>query len=749
MLVVLFASGRLEAQDESLRRLQGEFNQTIKPLLQKYCYDCHGADSPAVGLDLNQYQQIDQMLGKRKLWRKLEQRVLARSMPPEDAEPLSDADYLTIKKWLDMLLNSADCVNRNPGRVTLRRLNRFEYQNTIRDLVGVEYQPASDFPGDDVGYGFDNIADVMSLPPILMEKYLSAAEQITAMAIVDTQKRLLETTLTAKDFRDIAGVTINDEKVSFLTKATLEKAIQIPQAGDYRIEIEAAGDQAGNEPVRMTVRQKGRRGAQKKIRAQQGSPETQSMDLRFDAGRQILQISFDNDYYVAQKEDRNLLVYQVSVSGPLKRKLPATHVRWLGNQIPVAESEQLKKAKEILHRFGSRAFRRALTSAESDQLLNIFRVARAEQESFEAAIRYSLQAILVSPHFLFKVEKPLQLGQTRELNDFELATSLSYFLWSSMPDEELFRVAGRGELRKPEVYRQQIDRMLADRKSGAFVDGFVVQWLQLRKLDQLEPDPTKFPGIDMRLRQDMITETKLLVADLIHNKQSLLNLLDTEHTFVNNRLAEFYGLPKAAEDKFRKVSTKGTGRAGLLTQASILTVTSNPTRTSPVKRGKWIMENLLGEEPPPPDPAAMPIENQRELTGNLRQRMEQHRADPNCAACHKVMDQLGFALENFDAVGRWRKDDDGHPIDASGKLPAGQRFSGALEMQRMIRDDLREDFVRCLAEKMLIYATGRGLEYFDECAVDKIISELRAKNYSFAELIRLVATSEPFMKRKG
>ncbi len=318
-----------------------------------------------------------------------------------------------------------------------------------------------------------------------------------------------------------------------------------------------------------------------------------------------------------------------------------------------------------------------------------------------------------------------------------------------MPDEELFRLAGKKQLHEPQIYRQQVERMLADPKSDAIVDNFVGQWLQLRKLEQFQPDPVQFPGVDLQLRQDMIQETKLLFKDLIRNRGSILDLLNTEHTFVNQRLAAHYGMPAIEGDDFQKVSTKASGRIGLLTQASILTVTSNPTRTSPVKRGKWIMENLLGDEPPPPDPAAMPIEDQPELKGNLRQRMEQHRADPNCAVCHQVMDQLGFALENFDAVGRWRDADDGQPVDASGALPGGQRFSGALEMQRVIRDDMREDFVRCLTEKMLIYATGRGLEYFDECAIDKIVEDLKSKNYAFDELIQFIAASEPFRKRKG
>jgi hypothetical protein len=747
-------SPAVEAQDEMLRRLQNEFNQSVKPILQKYCLDCHSGESALAGFDLDQFNQLDQIFKARKRWKKLEQHVIKRVMPPADETPLDDKSYQTLTTWIDSALNSADCTNLDPGRVTLRRLNRIEYRNTIRDLLGVDYQPADSFPGDDVGYGFDNIADVISLPPILMEKYLSAAEEVTAQAILDTKKKLLNQLFLPQQIQPIDGVRIEESQVVFFRKASVETELWIPQTGNYRIVVRAAGDQAGAEPVQMSLRLKGqKRLLQRKVTNQPEKPSDFEFKLRLIEGKQRLQLSFLNDYFKQREdgsaEDRNLFVYQIAIEGPDKPRLPATHLKLIGETIPEGETEQIQKAEEILLGIGSRGFRRRMTEGERDRLMEIFNEARAEGESFEMAIRYVLQAILISPHFLFKVEVPPEPGTTRELNDFELATSLSYFLWSTMPDDDLFRAAVEGKLRQPEHYRQQVQRMLADPKSNALTENFVSQWLQLRKLEQFEPDPTKFPEVDLQLRRDMITETKLLVDDLIRNNHRVLDLLSVEYTFVNQRLAGHYGLPEVPGEQFRKVSTAETGRVGLLSQASILTVTSNPTRTSPVKRGKWIMENLLGEEPPPADPAAMPIEDQPKLSGTIRQRTEQHRADPNCAACHKVMDQLGFALENFDAVGRWRNEDEGAPIDASGELPTGQRFSSPMELQRVIRDDLREDFVRCLTEKLLIYATGRGLEYFDECAVDKILEELKQQDYSFVELIHRITTSEPFIKRRG
>lgn len=737
-----------------LSELQRAFDKSVRPILESHCQDCHQGSSATAGFDLDQFVAVEHILTARKRWRKLESLVVNRQMPPPDCDPLDERSYQELTGWLKKFDQFQNCGTPNPGRVTLRRLNRIEYLNTIRDLVGVDYQPANDFPGDDVGYGFDNIADVISLPPILMEKYLEAAEEITHQVLPDPDQWLIDQVWEPGDLDSAQGVRTDNGQLLFFTGATVEKSLKVPQAGDYRVVVVASGDQAGEEPVRMAVGVKGSKKIEKPIRASGDEDEELNLTLRLKPGSQRLQFTFTNDFYVAPSEgknaqDRNLRLTKVIIRGPLKRQLSEAQKKLVGRPPGRDPAEQLKAAEQIIHRFGSRAFRRTLHKDERERLLKLYQAGRQAGANFELALHYPLQAILVSPHFLFKVELPLQPGQTRELNDFELATSLSYFLWSTMPDDELFRLAAQDELRHPANYRAQVERMLADPKSIALVDNFVVQWLQLSKLERIQPDPQKFPAVDLQLRQDMMRETKMLVGDLMRNGGRVLDLLNSNHTFVNQRLAEFYGIQGITGDKFERVSSAELGRIGLLTQASILTVTSNPTRTSPVKRGKWIMENLLGEEPPPPDPAAMPIEDQAALTGNLRQRMEQHRADPNCAVCHKVMDQLGFALENFDAVGRWREEDEGLPIDSSGDLPTGQTFSNAIEMQKVIRDDLRESFVRCLTEKMLIYATGRGLEYFDDCAVDKIVETLKEEDYRFSELIYLITTSEPFLKRRG
>jgi len=381
--------------------------------------------------------------------------------------------------------------------------------------------------------------------------------------------------------------------------------------------------------------------------------------------------------------------------------------------------------------------------------MQLYDSARADGEGYELALRFTFQGVLVSPYFLYKIEIPTAPGSQRDLNDFELATNLSYFLWSTMPDAELFRLAAQGKLRNPQTYQEQIRRMLKDPRANAMVENFVAQWLQLRHLDHFKPDPDLYPGVDAQMRKDMATETKLTIADLIKRDASILSILDNDYSFMNERLANHYGIPSVRGEEFRKVKTAKYGRSGLMTQASILTLTSNPTRTSPVKRGKWIMENLLGEEPPPPDPDAMQLEDQAELKGTLRQRMEQHRANPSCAVCHKVMDELGFALENYDAVGKWRDVDQTNTIDATGELPDGTVFNGASELQKTVKTKMKDQYVRCLTEKMLIYGLGRGLEYFDECTVDKIIKQIEAKDHRFSELIIAVAMSDPFMKRQG
>jgi cytochrome c553 len=593
---------------------KASFKQHVLPFVQTYCYRCHGGSSrrPRGGLDLTKYQAEESLLKDRAVWEEVVRRIQTREMPPRGQKP-SAREIEQVAGFLAGRLKQVDCDLKDPGRVTIRRLNRTEYNNTIRDLVGVDFKPAKDFPADDVGYGFDNIGDIMFLPPLLMEKYLAAAEKI-----VDT-------------------------------------AFQTPA-----------------------------------------------------------------------------LKKRIMITAPSGRNKTAV-------------------ARTILEQFGRRAFRRPVTAGELDRLVRFVDLAEKNGDSFETGIQLALRAILVSPHFLFRIEldrEPNNPKAIHAINEYELATRLSYFLWSSMPDEALFREAQKGTLRKN--LEAQVERMLKDAKARALTENFASQWLQTCNLDTVTPNPRQFPSFNNALRADMRRETELFFEAIVKENRSILDFLAADFTFLNERLARHYGIKGVEGTHFRRVKLQGDQRGGVLTQASILTVTSNPTRTSPVKRGKWILENILGTPlaPPPPDVPELEEAKADGESGTLRQRMEKHRANPNCASCHERMDPLGFGFENYDAIGAWRTKEGNSAIDPSGTLPGGKTFKGPRELKVILKDRAPE-FARCLAEKTLTYALGRGLEYYDRCTVDAVAAALAKKDYRFATLVIEVVKSDPFQKRRG
>ena len=749
-------STQLNAQDNaknSLRQSQKTYSAEIRPILKNNCADCHWGEDADAGFDLEPFTDVSKILDNRIEWQKVLRRVSKKQMPPEDADPLREQDHEKLVEWIDQLINNLDCTEQFPGTVTIRRLNRTEYRNTIRDLTGVDFEPAVDFPGDDVGYGFDNIGDVLSLPPILMEKYLASAEQILNKAIVDPDTLRVDKQLVGADFPTIQGSRYDDEIHSLSESGTLALPVRF-LPGNYRVTVEAYGDQAGDEPAKMSVGLGGQQTQTVDVTSEFRRPSTHQFRFTVERSQKLdLQVTFPNDFWNPNgrknDQDRNLHIISVHIVGPLgvETQLPESHQRI----IVATPGEQLNDsdaADRVIRHFTNRAFRRRATPDELRRIKKLYTQARDDGDTYEEALQYALQAPLVSPFFLYKVETPPPAdGRSHNLPEFELATSLSYFLWSSMPDEQLFVAAGKRKLHDPNSYREQVRRMLADPKANAIVENFAEQWLNLRVLEQLEPDSDLFPGCDAEMLEDMATETKMVFADLLQRDGSILELLRSDYTFVNQRLAKHYGIADVNGPKFRKVSLQGARRGGILTHASILTLTSNPNRTSPVKRGKWIMENLLGEEPPPALPDAAPLKSQAEQGGSLRERMEQHRSDPNCASCHRKMDQLGFALENYDAVGRWRDKDGGQPIDASAELPDGVKFDGAAELQIALQNDLRDQFLTCITEKLLIFALGRGLTFADQCAVDKIIERASKQDYRISELIIAVAESEPFKHR--
>jgi mono/diheme cytochrome c family protein len=620
--LVLALPARLKAETPSAAKEQktaepGSYASQVAPLIKQYCVRCHGGAKPKGGVALDEYKDEAGVLRDRGIWERVAQNVRASDMPPSrvQLQPKPEERKLIVA-WLEGVLGGGDCAtNRNPGRVTLRRLNRTEYNNTIHDLVGVTFQPADDFPADDVGYGFDNIGDVLTVPPILMEKYLAAAEKIVA---------------------------------------------------------------------------------------------------------------------------------QVWVKPELRQRIVTAQ--------PADKSKEDEVARQVLESFARRAYRRSVSPEEVNRLTNFVKLARSQGDDFDKGIQLAVEAILTSPHFLFHVERDQRPGKngSQPISEFELATRLSYFLWSSMPDEELFGLARQGKLRQDNNLEAQVRRMLKDPKARALVENFAGQWLQLRNLANINPNPKQFPTFDEALRVAMQKESELFFAAVMNEDRSLTDFLDADFTFLNERLAKHYGIPGVKGEQFRRVALPPGPRGGILTQASILTLTSNPTRTSPVKRGKWILENILGTPPPPPPPGAGELKEDQKsvLSGSLRQRMEQHRANPNCASCHQRMDPLGFGFENFDAVGAWRNKDGAFAIDPAGVLPSGQSFKGPAELKIILKAQ-REAFSRCLAEKMLTYALGRGLEAYDRCAVDEICSNLAKNDHKFSSLVLEVVKSDPFQRRKN
>jgi hypothetical protein len=618
------------------------FAAEIAPVLANYCLPCHGARSARGSINLAAFRDDAAAESDPLVWEKVASAVRSGNMPPSGRPRPTPAELDVVDAWLDAMTVGPSQGECSPAdRVTVRRLNRTEYNNTIRDIVGLDLRPADDLPADDTGHGFDNNADVLSLPPILFEKYLAAAERVVdaAFAHPDTRNRLLNPTDSA--------VPLSYRKVVL--------------------------------PEREHVRER----------------------------------------LVLSKAD-----------------LPPPD--------PVEEERQ--RAYPVLMAFADRAFRRPATHDEVNRLLRFVEDALRTGDGPEHGLRLAFQAVLCSPQFLFRIESADSSGRT---SDFELATRLSYFLWGSTPDEELFAHAARGILRQGGNLARQVRRMLRDPKSRALSENFAGQWLQTRGLKEFTPDPARFPDFDESLRTAMIRETELFFDAVVRKDLSVLDFLDADYTFVNDRLARHYGIGGVHGGEFRKVSLAGTPRGGVVAHASVLAVTSNPTRTSPVKRGRWLLDNILGAPPPAPPPGVEQLKEAHEAGGaTLRQRVEPHRADPQCAACHAGMDPLGFGLENFDAVGAWRTHDGGSPVDASGALPDGRAFDGPAGLRAVLRER-RGAFARCLTEKLLTYALGRGLDRADRRTVADVARKLADNEYRFSALVLAIAHSDPFQTRTG
>jgi len=610
----------------ALDSAKASFEKDILPILEDYCYHCHGDGKKKGDLSLEIFKTEKDIQQNYKISEQIFKYVLAGEMPPKDRNKRpSKKEQMLVADWVR---NTLDDFYANappdPGQVTVRRLNRSEYNNVIRDLMHLDFKPAKDFPADDSGYGFDNIGDVLSVSPLLLEKYLSAAEKISeqAVAVSSRGKSLSSTRLT----------------------------------------------------------------------------------------------EFQKQYF----------------------------------KYPIVPDNRRRIAEDFARAFMRRAYRREVSSEEIKNVLVLAKQAVDDGGSFEEGVRLAVQAVLVSPHFLFRWEldgAPDNPESVRLLNEFELAARLSFFLWNSQPDDQLLKYANKVQLRKN--LGKEVERMLKDVKAQSFIESFVGQWLELRNLNVYQPDKKLFPIFTPSLRNDMRRETELLFSHIMRGNHSVLELLSADYSFVNEPLASHYGINGVKGKNFRSVSLRGTHRGGILGHASILTITSDPNRTSPVKRGKYVLENILGTPPPAPPPDVPPLSESGKISGTLRDQFMKHRQDPACASCHKLMDPIGFAFENYDAIGRYRTKDNGLPIDAGGKLETGESFDNATDLRRILFSQKQEYFARCMTEKMLTYALGRGLEYYDKRTIDRIVARLKGNNYRFNELVQGIVTSLPFDMKRG
>jgi hypothetical protein len=637
----------------------------------------------------------------------------------------------------------------DPQRVTIHRLNRAEYNNTVRDLFGTRRRPADEFPADDRGYGFDNIADVLSVSPLHLELYDRAAEALVEEALGTAAPAPVRRQIEAETLMGTAGAATTTAW-NLYSNGDVTGSFTVPSAGRYRVTVRAWQTRAGAEDARMALEVEGAAVQTVNVpnlAAMPGEFSTEFMAPR--AGAIAVGAAFLNDFRTTMPaEDRNLYVDWIRVEGPLDPAAPpATRAQWITCD-PTAMGED-PCARQVLARFARRAWRRPATSSEVDALWTRFRpLTRMHAGTWDDAIKLSMRAMLLSPHFVFRVEVDPNLADpaAHPLTDHELATRLSYFLWSSMPDAELDRLADAGSLRDPATVRAQIARMLADSKARAFVENFAGQWLYARMLDEHESNAMQFPQYTAGVRAGMRAETEAFFEHFLRTDTSMREFLTADYTFIDERLAGYYGLTLPMGTGARRVSLASTPRLGFLMQGTLLTVTSHADRTSPVKRGQWVLQQLLCTPPPPPPPEVEGLPMQAMPTGSLRQRLEAHRTQPICRSCHDQMDPIGFGLEHFDAVGAHRTMDGRFAIDATGVMPDGTAFDGPQSMARLIQGDPR--FGRCVTTQMLTYALGRGLNEQDDPQLNGLASDWVASGLKLRELVERIATSPAFTQRR-
>jgi hypothetical protein len=725
-----------------------DFQKDIVPFLDKYCYECHDAELEKGHLNLEAFKDDSRFFRDQRVWREVVNQVASGEMPPAKKKTRpSSAEIEALQSSVHKLLAAAIAKSKtDPGDVTIRRLNRAEFNHTIRDLCFLDENFSADFPADDTGYGFDNIGDVLTFSPVHLERFLSVGEAIAAKAMPTKPSELEGTGLAMIEMQPKGK---RDSQQRYFDPAPyLVGPMTASRDGDYVISVALRSTgSSGDPPAKVAFLVDGREVGTYQFK-QVKKTEVAEAKVKLTAGQHEFTLKWLNPPAKIPGNNRTLSGLRLRLLGPsdtrteLQRRLAVA----IGNNIGEA------RARVVANSFVSRAFRRPATPAEITRYVKVFLEGEKAGGSWEAGAQAMIAVVLASPKFIFRAEQDETptAKDAHPISEFALASRLSYFLWGSMPDDELFQLAYAKKLSAN--LDAQARRLLKDPRSRYLTEGFGLQWLQLRQLSTVSPDPTMFPGFNDAVRTSMIKETELFFAEIVREDRSVLDLIDADFTYLDRNLAAFYGiqvdLPRGrGPSPFVRVTLPKGDRGGILTHASILTATSNPTRTSPVKRGKWIMEQILGS-PPPPAPPSVPTLEGQQLKGNLRQRMEQHRADPACASCHSRMDAIGFAFEKFDAVGLVRQSDEGQPIDPSGKLPDGRAFAGAGELKKLLLAD-REKVVRNLSSKLLTFGLGRGLDYYDGPAVDKITASALQADSRFSALVLGVVQSDPFRLRRG
>jgi mono/diheme cytochrome c family protein len=775
--------------------------------LTQYCLTCHNEKLRTAGMALTAADWND-IPGHAQLWEKVVRKLRTKTMPPANLPRPDQAGYDALASYIEEQIDAAAAAHPDPGHTEpVHRLNRTEYQNAIRDLLALDVDGSALLPADDQSYGFDNVAGVLKMSPTLLERYMGAAREISRLAVGTSKQPPLEETVRLRsDLSQYEQI----EGLPFGTRGGAAVEYNFPQDGEYVIKSELLDLFAGaqvkelhqlevsvdGERVKvftLTPRRppanrnsqdnKGQAAEKDKPSPDKPSPEDlqalgfggkpPEFEVRVPvkAGPRVVTVTFVKKTSALSESVRqpfsrphgegDYLMYEphlgtVTIVGPFNPQ--GAHNTPSRERIftcyPSQPAQETACAKEILSMLARRAYRRPVGDAEVSGLLGFYNEGRAEA-GFDAGIERALRAILVSPDFLYRVEMPSQMaaakGAMSPLSDLELASRLSFFLWSSMPDDELIRAASQGKLSDPSVLQQEVHRMLKDERSAALAANFAGQWLRLRNVLGQEPDDVLFPNFNDNLRHDFVKETELFFRSIVKENRSVMDLLTADYSFMNERLAAFYGVPNVHGNYFRRVTLPDPNRRGLLGQASILMVTSYSDRTSPVGRGKWILENVLGA-PPPPKPANVPDLKENGANGqflSMRERMEQHRANPACAGCHARMDPVGYAMENFDAVGRWRTvAENGQVIDATGALPDGTKFNGPAELRTLLAKS-PEEFITVVSEKLFVYALGRGLEYYDAPTIRQMVRSASHDNYSFESLVLALVKSTPYTHKSS